>query len=632
MISEAHPLDYYPAEETGDELTDSLALIDKARAALAQAETLSDIGAVREVAERARRYASAARLGRAAENHAARLRIEAERKAGALLAETAKPVGGRPTQNRSDHPTGLPPKLSDLGISKQQSSDWQRIARVPDEVFESHVQEVTKAGKPLTTDGVVQVARKIEKAVRAAEPKPIIEPSSVPARIEWGDARALPLDRDSVHLIVTSPPYSLDKPYSDGGDVSPEDWRRFMHAALCDMLRVTVPNGRLALNVPLDTVAGGYRPLYSTAVQMALSAGWTYRSTIVWDDTTLGKSVARGSVDSASAPYIYSGAQMIALFSKGDWAREAPGPSDLHREEWLAWTNGSWRFPGETNPWEGHPAAFPIGLPHRLIKLLSFPGDVVLDPFSGSGTTALAALKLGRQAIGFDRSEAYVASALRRIAAQTERAGSGAVGAPGTGAGLSGSGTTEVLAGGLRGRLDSGAGGPEEPKRVPAGTADLTDPFPHGTRVLVDIRGKRVFGTYLTIQDNGAGPVLGVDVTTNGGDRSIVTGMHWLEREQVYPLDEAEEDRLAEAAMSRQNGIAAEDDEDDDYPRFSDVPCSLCGDEVIVRTAEEDRRLGAQMAIFCDSCERAEVTAGDVDDDQALDSGPHDVDAVAGGV
>jgi site-specific DNA-methyltransferase (adenine-specific) len=168
-------------------------------------------------------------------------------------------------------------------------------------------------------------------------------------------------------------------------------------------------------------VSGGFRPTYVHAVEAALAAGWTYRSTVVWADGELGKSTARGSVDSASSPYIYTGAEMVPLFSNGAWRREPPCPSDIDHTDWLAWTNGLWRFRGEQTPWEGHPAPFPVELPRRLIALLSFPGDVVLDPFCGSGTTALAAVRLGRRPVGFDRSAAYVESARRR----TEEGGAG---------------------------------------------------------------------------------------------------------------------------------------------------------------------------------------------------------------
>lgn len=472
-MDDSHPLDYYPEEETGDEAADSLVLIDKARAALAQAETLSDIGAVREIAERARRYASAAKLGREAENHAARLRIEAERKAGALLAQTEKRNGGDAMKARSPDVTELPPKLSDLGVTKKQSSDWQRIARVPDEVFEAHVEQVQRKGEALTTSGVVEVAKRIEREKRAAEPKPEPDLTAVPAtvRCEVGSALTLPLEEDSVHLIVTSPPYGVGIEYEDSGDIQAALWPNFMHRWLREAYRVTVEGGRLALNVPLDTTRGGFRPTYAQAVEAAQDAGWTYRSTIVWEDGQMGKSNARGSVDSQAAPHIYAPVEMIALFCKERWGRTPPCPPDLDHLLWLYWTNGLWRFNGESRAWEGHPAAFPLELPHRLVQLLSFPGDVVLDPFCGSGTTLLAAHQLGRQAVGFDRSRVYVASALRRIEAHGR--GSDAVHAAGTGARVPGAGTAEGEPGGLRGGLHCGVGDAQEPVILPAGATGV---------------------------------------------------------------------------------------------------------------------------------------------------------------
>jgi site-specific DNA-methyltransferase (adenine-specific) len=274
------------------------------------------------------------------------------------------------------------------------------------------------AAEALSTRDLIDRAKErkavIEVDAALAAPAPERVPPNV--RVEVADARSLPLAGDSVHLIITSPPYGVDRPYVGGGDVAAGDWTTFMLDWLTEALRVAAPNGRLALNVPLDTSRGGFRPTYAQAVQMADAAGWTYRSSIVWVDDQLGKSTARGSLDSASAPYVYAGAELVALFSKGEWRREAPCASDIRREEWLEWTNGLWRLVGETNPWEGHPAAFPFDLPRRLVKLLSFPGDTVLDPFCGSGTAVDAARRLGRQAIGFDRATQYVASTLRRLA------------------------------------------------------------------------------------------------------------------------------------------------------------------------------------------------------------------------
>lgn len=253
---------------------------------------------------------------------------------------------------------------------------------------------------------------------RAAEPVP-----ELPVRLEVADATDLPLQDNSVSLIVTSPPYGLDKSYrgvSDPGD----GWYEFTLDWLLEAYRVAQPGGRLAVNVPLDTSEPYPRPTYSQAVHAACEAGWCYRWTIVWNEGNVSRSVARGSVDSPSAPHVIAPVEMIAVFHKGDWAtpHRSEAVTDLTHEEWLEWTNGLWTFPGESRPWEGHPAAFPPELPRRLIKLLSYRWDLVLDPFCGSGTTPLEAHRLGRRAIAFDLSPEYVASSQRRIAQEVARA------------------------------------------------------------------------------------------------------------------------------------------------------------------------------------------------------------------
>src|SRR5262252_5650622 len=256
---------------------------------------------------------------------------------------------------------------------------------------------------------------------RAAErAQAAVAPVAVSARLAVADALRLPLTDDAVDLIVTSPPYGLDKAYSSG-DLAADVWPAFMADWLAEALRVTKPGGRLALNIPLDTFRPGCRPTYAEAIRAAVDAGWSYRSTIVWADNERGKSTARGSVDSPSSPYIYASAEMIGLFSKGAWAVEPRGAADIGHDDWLAWTDGVWRTRGEVSPWEQHPAPFPVEIARRLVLLLSYPGDVVLDPFVGSGTTAVAALRLGREPVGFDISQAYIASSARRIAADAER-------------------------------------------------------------------------------------------------------------------------------------------------------------------------------------------------------------------
>jgi site-specific DNA-methyltransferase (adenine-specific) len=261
--------------------------------------------------------------------------------------------------------------------------------------------DVTKAARPYRPE-----------RERPEEPSPC----DIPARIEVADAMRLPLGDQSVDLIVTSPPYALAVGYA-GGDVRPLRWPSFMAGWLGEAWRVAREGCRLALNVPLDTTQGGSRPTYAQAVWAAQEAGWQYRATIVWAEGNISKSIARGSVDSPAAPHVIAPVEMIGLFCRGEWKRESERPPDLAHDEWLHWTNGLWTFAGEGRAWEGHPAPFPEELPRRVIKLLSFPDDLVLDPFCGSGTTVVVAHQLGRRAIGFDSSDEYVASARRRLAA-----------------------------------------------------------------------------------------------------------------------------------------------------------------------------------------------------------------------
>jgi site-specific DNA-methyltransferase (adenine-specific) len=217
-------------------------------------------------------------------------------------------------------------------------------------------------------------------------------------------------------LIVCSPPYGLDKPYNGIADPA-IGWPLFMQDWLGQAYAASKPGTRLALNVPLDTTKPTRRATYAETVTAAEVAGWTYAFTIVWSENNVSKSTGRGSVDSAAAPHVMAPVEMVPVFYRETWARKSEMESDLEHDDWLYWTNGLWEFAGESRAWEGHPAPFPEELPRRLILLLSFPRDVVADPFLGSGTTAVAALRLGREIAGFDLSAEYVESARRRVAA-----------------------------------------------------------------------------------------------------------------------------------------------------------------------------------------------------------------------
>jgi site-specific DNA-methyltransferase (adenine-specific) len=224
-------------------------------------------------------------------------------------------------------------------------------------------------------------------------------------------------DQDRPNLIVTSPPYNLDMPYVAASDdrvyLDYLDWCRDWLTALCFE---SAPNARLALNIPLDTNKGGKRSLYADLVQVATqSAFWEYQTTIVWNEQNISRRTAWGSWRSPGTPSVTAPVEMIVIFYKGEWSRWRPYQQPIDRDDFMKWTLGLWTFPGESAKRIGHPAPFPLELPHRLISLYSWPDDLILDPFVGSGTTCIAAAKLGRRSIGIDQSEEYLNAACRRI-------------------------------------------------------------------------------------------------------------------------------------------------------------------------------------------------------------------------
>jgi len=226
------------------------------------------------------------------------------------------------------------------------------------------------------------------------------------------------LKRECADLIITSPPYNIGKSYngtSESDKKSPEDYLKFSEKWLSNCFKWIKPTGRLCVNVSLDKSLNGKQPLSADITTTAMKVGWKYHATIIWNEGNISKRTAWGSWKSASAPHIIAPVESIIVLYKGNWKRERPGISDISAEEFKEWTWGIWTFNGEISKRIGHPAPFPRKLPERCIKLFSFPGDTVLDPFSGSGTTMIEAINRDRLALGIEIEGKYCRLARKRI-------------------------------------------------------------------------------------------------------------------------------------------------------------------------------------------------------------------------
>ncbi len=225
------------------------------------------------------------------------------------------------------------------------------------------------------------------------------------------------IEENSIDLIVTSPPYNVDIRYNSYNDKIPyEIYIEFTQKWLEKAYRLAKEDGRLCLNIPLDKNKGGQQSVYADIVTIAKKIGWKYHSTIVWNEQNISRRTAWGSWLSATAPYVIAPVEMIAILYKKRWKKTSGSKkSDITKNEFIEWTNGVWSFMGESRTKIGHPAPFPVELPKRCIKLFSFVGDTVLDPFLGSGSTLIACVLTGRKGIGVEIDRNYCEIAKKRL-------------------------------------------------------------------------------------------------------------------------------------------------------------------------------------------------------------------------
>ena len=246
-------------------------------------------------------------------------------------------------------------------------------------------------------------------------------PSELENLVINGNSKSMPIPDNCVHLVVTSPPYNASKAYDE--DLSLAEYLSLLHEVFAECYRVLAPGGRMIVNVA-NLGRKPYIPLSSHINLIMHEIGFMHRGEVIWDKSaSAGSSCAWGSFQSASNPCLRDIHEYLLMFSKGDYKlprskeERANGRIDtIGKDEFIQQTKSIWSFPTESAKRVNHPAPFPVELPKRCIEMFTFTGDIVLDPFLGSGTTAVAAKMSGRKYIGCDLSAEYCAIAEDRLA------------------------------------------------------------------------------------------------------------------------------------------------------------------------------------------------------------------------
>ena len=228
-------------------------------------------------------------------------------------------------------------------------------------------------------------------------------------------AAMTPIPDNTVGLAFTSPPYNVGKDYDD--DLSFEAYLALIEAVAREVYRVLKPGGRYVVNIA-NLGRKPYIPLHAYFYQRHGAVGFLPMGEIIWQKAKgASGNCAWGSWQSAKSPRLRDVHEYLLVFAKQSFSRPDRGESDIGRDEFMAGTLSIWEIPPESAKRVGHPAPFPVALAERVVHLFSYVGDVVLDPFAGSGTTCVAAAQHGRRYVGFDIDPAYCALAEARVRA-----------------------------------------------------------------------------------------------------------------------------------------------------------------------------------------------------------------------
>lgn len=267
-----------------------------------------------------------------------------------------------------------------------------------------------------------------------SEDSEVVRPTCVD-RLWVGDARDMDRHGDiansSVALVVTSPPYYAGKEYEEaiGEGHVPAGYIEYLdmlHDVFAECVRKLEPGGRIAVNVA-NLGRRPYRSLSSDVIDILQNRlKLLLRGEVIWHKARgAGGSCAWGSFQRPGTPVLRDLTERVVIASKGRFDRAPPAEAraaaalpavgSATADEFMEATTDVWEIRPASATRVGHPAPFPVELPQRLIDLYTYRGDLVLDPFMGAGTTAVAAVRTGRRYAGFDIDADYVALAQRRI-------------------------------------------------------------------------------------------------------------------------------------------------------------------------------------------------------------------------
>ncbi len=224
------------------------------------------------------------------------------------------------------------------------------------------------------------------------------------------------IDDNSIALVVTSPPYNVGKEYGLYEDKKRlDEYKSFIFEVLTEVKRILIPGGKVCINIA-DTGRNPFIPLNYHYTELMLALNLIPVGSIIWDkDASVKTSTAWGSWRSARNPHIRDEHEYILIFAKDQMGRDDKGESTIDSQEFMKFSKSVWHIRTANAKSIGHPAPFPHELPYRLIQFYTYKGDIVLDPFMGSGTTALVASDLNRKYIGYEIDSAYWELACNRL-------------------------------------------------------------------------------------------------------------------------------------------------------------------------------------------------------------------------